>query len=167
MIALPFHPSNAYTIQEFLANAAGNSRRAWRPTPGGASPRPMLHLTDKIHDGGVWADQGVIAGCAGGLFDNIAEAADILRGDIYRVNGAFTFDVYPTSVPVSLELTRSWVPRRPCWSPAPLSSPASAAPASVREMYPPTTACLCATPPGTSPTGRAASPERGSLPACA
>ena len=64
-----------------------------------------LKLTDKIHDGGVWADQGVIAGCAGGLFDNITEAADILRGGSTG-NGAFTLDVYPTSVPVSLELTR-------------------------------------------------------------
>ena len=48
----------------------------------GASPKADPHLTDKIHDGGVWADQGVIAGCAGGLFDNITEAADILRGTL-------------------------------------------------------------------------------------
>jgi aconitate hydratase len=60
---------------------------------------------DKIHDGGVWADQGVIAGCAGGLFDNIDEAAEILRGGSTG-SGAFTLDVYPTSVPVSLELTK-------------------------------------------------------------
>ena len=79
MIALPFHPSNAYTIKEFLANAEEilkgveeDARRRF--------PKADPHLTDKIHDGGVWADQGVIAGCAGGLFDNITEAADILRG---------------------------------------------------------------------------------------
>ncbi len=61
-------------------------------------PKADPHLTDKIHDGAVWADQGVIAGCAGGLFDNITEAADILRGQ-YTGSGAFSFDVYPTSVP--------------------------------------------------------------------
>ena len=47
-------------------------------------PKAHPHLTDKVRDGGVWADQGVIAGCAGGLFDNITEAADILRGKYYR-----------------------------------------------------------------------------------
>ena len=104
MIALPFHPSNAYTIKEFLANAEEilkgveeDARRRF--------PKANPHLTDKIHDGGVWADQGVIAGCAGGLFDNIAEAADILRGK-FTGSGAFSFDVYPTSVPVSLELMK-------------------------------------------------------------
>ena len=104
MIALPFHPSNAYTIKEFLANAEEilkgveeDARRRF--------PKTDPHLTDKIHDGGVWADQGVIAGCAGGLFDNIAEAADILRGK-FTGSGAFSFDVYPTSVPVSLELMK-------------------------------------------------------------
>ena len=107
MIALPFHPSNAWTIHEFLENAeellakveADAARRF---------PKTHPHLTDKIHDGGVWADQGVIAGCAGGLFDNITEAADILKGGSTG-NGAFTLDVYPTSVPVSLELTRDGV----------------------------------------------------------
>ena len=104
MIALPFHPSNAYTIKEFLANAEEilhgveeDARRRF--------PKADPHLTDKIHDGGVWADQGVIAGCAGGLFDNITEAADILRGK-FTGSGAFSFDVYPTSVPVSLELMK-------------------------------------------------------------
>ena len=104
MIALPFHPSNAYTIKEFLANAEeilkgveADARRRF--------PKADPHLTGKIHDGGVWADQGVIAGCAGGLFDNIAEAADILRGK-FTGSGAFSFDVYPTSVPVSLELMK-------------------------------------------------------------
>ena len=104
MIALPFHPSNAYTIKEFLANAEeilkgveADARRRF--------PKADPQLTDKIHDGGVWADQGVIAGCAGGLFDNIAEAADILRGK-FTGSGAFSFDVYPTSVPVSLELMK-------------------------------------------------------------
>ena len=64
-----------------------------------------MKLVDKIHDGGVWADQGVIAGCSGGLFDNIAEAADIMRGGSTG-NGEFALDVYPTSIPVSLALTK-------------------------------------------------------------
>ena len=104
MIALPFHPSNAYTIRDFLANAqellAGveaEAKRRW--------PKANVHLLDKLHDGGVWADQGIIAGCAGGMFDNIDEAAQILRGGSVG-SGYFSMSVYPTSVPVSLALTR-------------------------------------------------------------
>ena len=104
MIALPFHPSNAWTIHEFLENAQellakveADAKRRF--------PKANPQLTDKIHDGAVWADQGVIAGCSGGLFDNITEAADIVR-DHYTGSGAFSFDVYPTSVPVSLELMK-------------------------------------------------------------
>jgi len=104
MIALPFHPSNAWTIREFLANAqeilAGVEADAKK-----RFPKTAPHLTDKIHDGGVWADQGVIAGCAGGLFDNIDEAAQILEGGSIG-SDRFSLDVYPTSVPVSLELTK-------------------------------------------------------------
>ncbi len=104
MIALPFHPSNAWTIREFLDNAPeilaqveADARKRF--------PKAEIHLTDKVRDGGVWADQGVIAGCAGGLFDNITEAADILRGQSCG-DGYFALDVYPTSIPVSLELTK-------------------------------------------------------------
>ena len=104
MIALPFHPSNAYTIKEFLANAE-EILRGVEEDARRRFPKADPHLADKIHDGGVWADQGVIAGCAGGLFDNITEAADILRGK-FTGSGAFSFDVYPTSVPVSLELMK-------------------------------------------------------------
>ena len=107
MIALPFHPSNAWTIHEFLENAEELLAKV-EADAAKRFPKAHPHLTDKIHDGGVWADQGVIAGCAGGLFDNITEAADIIRGGSTG-NGAFTFDVYPTSVPVSLELTRDGV----------------------------------------------------------
>lgn len=105
MIALPFHPSNAWTIHEFLENA----REILAKVEADAQaryPKAHVRLTDKIHDGGVWADQGVIAGCAGGLFDNIQEAADILRGRSCG-SGYFTLDVYPTSVPVSLELMKT------------------------------------------------------------
>ena len=104
MIALPFHPSNAYTVHEFLENA-GDILAQVEADAQARYPKARVRLTDKIRDGGVWADQGVIAGCAGGLFDNISEAADILRHGSCG-NGCFSLDVYPTSVPVSLELTR-------------------------------------------------------------
>lgn len=104
MIALPFHPSNAYTIHEFVANAseilAGVEKEAAAKFKG-----VSYHLTDKVRDGKVYADQGVIAGCSGGLFDNIDEAAAILK-DHSCGNGYFSLSVYPTSVPVSLELTK-------------------------------------------------------------
>jgi len=107
MIALPFHPSNAYTIREFLANAPSilaeleaEARRRY--------PKADVRLTDKVRDGGVWVDQGVIAGCAGGLFDAIDEAASILEGGNVG-SGAFSLSVYPTSTPVSLALTRAGV----------------------------------------------------------
>lgn len=104
MIALPFHPSNAYPIHEFLENAQELLAKVEADAKK-RFPKTHPHLTDKIHDGGVWATQGVIAGCAGGLFDNIDEAAEILEGGSCG-NGYFSLDVYPTSVPVSLELTR-------------------------------------------------------------
>ena len=104
MIALPFHPSNAWTIREFLDNAEEILKKV-EDDAAHRFPKAHVHLTDKIHDGGVWADQGVIAGCSGGLFDNITEAADIIRGGSTG-NGAFSFSVYPTSVPVSMELMK-------------------------------------------------------------
>ena len=110
MIALPFHPSNAYTIREFLANAeellAGveaEAKKRW--------PKADVHLLDKIHDGAVWADQGIIAGCAGGMFDNIDEASQIMDGGSIG-SSYFTMNIYPTSVPVSLALTRMGVTER-------------------------------------------------------
>ena len=105
MIALPFHPSNAWTIREFLDNAPDILAKVEADAQA-RYPKAKVSLARKIHDGGVWADQGVIAGCAGGLFDNIVEAADILRGESCG-SGYFTLDVYPTSVPVSMELTKT------------------------------------------------------------
>ena len=105
MIALPFHPSNAYTIHEFLENAdeilAGVEAEAAEKFPG-----VKTDMRSKVSSRGVLADQGVIAGCSGGIFDNIAEAADILKGKSSG-NGYFSLSVYPTSVPVSLALTRA------------------------------------------------------------
>lgn len=105
MIALPFHPSNAYTIHEFLANAkeilASVEKEAKEKFK-----KAEYKLCDKVlADGSVMADQGIIAGCAGGMFDSIDEAAAILR-DGSCGNGYFSLSVYPTSVPVSLELTK-------------------------------------------------------------
>ncbi len=106
MIALPFHPSNAFTIREFTANAqdilAGIEKES-KDLFGGHK----IELMKKIRNGRVYADQGIIAGCAGGMFDNILEAATILEKGGGERNGYFSLSVYPTSVPVSLELTRA------------------------------------------------------------
>ena len=75
MIALPFHPSNAWTIHEFLENAA-DILAAVEADAQKRYPKAHVKLTDKIHDGGVWADQGVIAGCAGGTYSNITDYKD-------------------------------------------------------------------------------------------
>lgn len=100
MIALPFHPSNAFTVREFIADAAdilnqvekkGNALKK-----AGSAP---FKLTDKVKDGGVYVDQGIIAGCAGGSYENIAEAAEILKNSSCG-NGEFALSVYPQSVPV-------------------------------------------------------------------
>ena len=104
MIALPFHPSNAWTIHELLDNAE-EILKSVEADAAKRFPKANIKLTDKIHDGGVWADQGIIAGCSGGLFDNITEAADIMHGGSTG-SGTFSFSVYPTSVPVSLELMK-------------------------------------------------------------
>ena len=104
MIALPFHPSNAYTIHEFTANAK-EILESVEKEAAAKFKGISYHLTNKIKDGKVYADQGVIAGCAGGLFDNIDEAAAILK-DKSCGNGYFSLNVYPTSIPVSLELTK-------------------------------------------------------------
>ncbi|MGN0804536.1 MAG: hydratase [Candidatus Coproplasma sp.] len=100
MIALPFHPSNAYTIREVIDNAkdilgeveeAGNKLK-------GANAKPYK-LLNRIKDGKIYVSQGVIAGCAGGSYENIAESAEILRGKNCG-DGEFTLSVYPQSVPV-------------------------------------------------------------------
>ena len=98
MIALPFHPSNAFTIRELLAHpqeilaeveAAGRKLRG----------DDKFTLTDKIRDGALYVDQGVIAGCAGGMYENIAEAYEILKGGSTGA-GEFSLNVYPSSQPV-------------------------------------------------------------------
>lgn len=103
MIALPFHPSNAYTIREFLADPLPILQKAeeqGRKIKGDDS----FTLTDKVRDGKVYVDQGVIAGCAGGGYENVAEAAEILRGKNVGT-GEFSLSVYPASQPVYKALT--------------------------------------------------------------
>ena len=103
MIALPFHPSNAYTIREFLANPVEILKKVeeqGRKIKGDDS----FTLTDKVRDGKVYVDQGVIAGCAGGGYENVAEAAEILCGGSVGT-GAFALSVYPASQPVYKALT--------------------------------------------------------------
>jgi len=104
MIALPFHPSNAYTIREFVANADEILAKVEAEAKAKFG-KCTLDLRSKVRNGKVYADQGIIAGCAGGMFDSIDEAAAILRGQSTG-NGYFSLSVYPTSVPVSLELTK-------------------------------------------------------------
>ena len=107
MIALPFHPSNAYTIREFLKNPYELLKQAeeagQKLLPEG---KGKFTLTDKIKDGKVYVEQGVIAGCAGGMYENIAEASAIL-GDTPINNSDFTLDVYPSSQPVYKGLVES------------------------------------------------------------
>lgn len=102
MIALPFHPGNVHTIREFNAHApellAEVEAEAARLFPGS-----QLSLKDKVSNGAVVADQGIIAGCAGGSFENISYAAAIL-GDWDRQNPHFSFSLYPASVPVASAL---------------------------------------------------------------
>ena len=106
MIAIPFHPSNAYTIKEFLANAKDILAGVEAEARKSFGSKINIDLVSKVQsDGRVLADQGIIAGCSGGLFDNIVEAAEILDNRSTG-NGYFGLSIYPTSVPVSLELTR-------------------------------------------------------------
>ena len=100
MIALPFHPSNAYTIKDFLSRPYELLKECEEAgkklLPEG---KGEFKLTDKIKDGKVFVEQGVIAGCAGGTYENIAEASDIL-GETPIDNNDFTLDIYPSSQPV-------------------------------------------------------------------
>lgn len=108
MAALPFHPSEAYPIRVLQENAADLLRETERRAEAQFGGKVQLHLTEKLQNGQIRIDQGVIAGCSGGMYDNIAEAAAILRGHDIG-SGYFSLSVYPPSVPVHLELIRSGV----------------------------------------------------------
>ncbi len=106
MIAMPFHPSNTYTIDEVNANLKDIlhdvEQRALVSLDGAVD----YSLQDKIRNGKLYVEQGIIAGCAGGGFENICAAADIIRGKNIG-SDAFTFSVYPASTPVYMELVRN------------------------------------------------------------
>jgi len=102
-IALPFHPSNVYTIRDLQKNAKDILAKTEEENKGTGL---NLNLGLKFHDGGVWAEQAVIAGCSGGIFSNIMAASDILKGSSIG-SGNFTMSVYPESQPTFLELVKN------------------------------------------------------------
>ena len=108
MAALPFHPSEAYTIHELAENAGDILRETEKRAKEQFGGKVELNLTDKLVDGKLYIDQGIIAGCAGGMYDNIAEAAAILDGKTVG-NGYFSLSVYPPSVPVNLQLIKDGI----------------------------------------------------------
>ena len=106
-IALPFHPSNVFTIQEFLQNARDIMAQAEEDGLKALGVKGLkMGLAAKCHDNKVWADQAIIAGCSGGIFDNIMAAADIMKGRSIG-NGPFSMSVYPESQAVNLELIKN------------------------------------------------------------
>lgn len=108
MIALPFHPSNAVSIHELQADPTGILARIEEDARKRFGDKVDVHLLDKIVDGKVRADQGIIAGCSGGTYDNLAEAAAILKGKNIG-NDYFTASAYPQSTPVSIAVTREGI----------------------------------------------------------
>ena len=106
MIAMPFHPSNTYTIEELNANLMDILVDCEKKALVSLDGQVEFKLTNKVRDGKLYVDQGIIAGCAGGGFENICAAADILRG---RSIGSdeFTLSVYPASTPIYMELARN------------------------------------------------------------
>ncbi|MDD2955893.1 MAG: hydratase [Oscillospiraceae bacterium] len=107
MIALPFHPSNTFSIEELNHNL-GDILREVEKEGARQLDNPKIHftLTDKITNGRLRVDQGVIAGCAGGSYDNLCDAADILRGHSIGCD-EFSLSVYPASQPVFLQLVEN------------------------------------------------------------
>jgi len=106
MIAMPFHPSNTYTIEELNANLVDILHDVEKKALVSLDGKVDYKLTDKVRDGKLYVEQGIIAGCAGGGFENICDAADILKG---RSIGSdeFTLSVYPASTPIYVELARN------------------------------------------------------------
>ena len=108
MAALPFHPSEAVTLRDLLHDPGNHLREVEKRAAAQFGGKAGLHLTDKLVDGRLMVDQGIIAGCAGGMYDNIAEAAAILAGHDTG-SGYFSLSVYPPSIPVNLELMENGV----------------------------------------------------------
>lgn len=106
MIAMPFHPSNTYTIDEVNANLKDILHDVEQKSLVSLDGAVEYSLQDKIRDGKLYVEQGIIAGCAGGGFENICAAAEIIKGKNIG-SDAFTFSVYPASTPVYMELVRN------------------------------------------------------------
>ena len=108
MIAMPFHPSNTYTIDELNANLDDILADVEKKALVSLDGKVPYTLRDKVKDGRLYVDQGIIAGCAGGGFENICAAADILKGSSIGCD-AFTLSVYPASTPIYMELAKNGV----------------------------------------------------------
>ena len=106
MIAMPFHPSNTYTIDELNANLMDILDDVEKKAQISLDGKVDFTLKDKVHDGKLYVEQGIIAGCAGGGFENICAAADILKGASIGAD-AFTLSVYPASTPIYMELAKN------------------------------------------------------------
>lgn len=108
MIAMPFHPSNTYTIEELKANLMDILEDVEKKAAISLGKDVQFTLKNKVHNGKFMVDQGIIAGCAGGGFENICAAADIMRGKYTGAEG-FSMSVYPASTPIYMELLRNGV----------------------------------------------------------
>ena len=106
MIAMPFHPSNVYTIDEVRTNLKDILHDVEQKALVSLDGAVNYSLQDKIVNGQLYVDQGIIAGCAGGGFENICAAADIIKGH-YIGSDEFTFSVYPASTPIYMELVKN------------------------------------------------------------
>lgn len=106
MIAMPFHPSNVYSIEELNSNLSEILADVERKAGISLDNKVKFTLRDKIHNGRLYVEQGILAGCAGGGFENICDAADILRG--YSIGSdEFSLSVYPASQPIFMELVKN------------------------------------------------------------
>ena len=108
MIAMPFHPSNTYTIDELKVNLDDILADVEKKAQISLDGKVPYTLRDKVIDGKLYVEQGIIAGCAGGGFENICAAADILKGKSIGAD-AFTLSVYPASTPIYMELAKNGV----------------------------------------------------------
>ena len=106
MIAMPFHPSNTYTIEELNANLMDILDDCEKKAQVSFNGAVDLNLKDKVRNGKLYVDQGIIAGCAGGGFENICDAADILAGSSFGPD-EFTLSVYPASTQIYMELVKN------------------------------------------------------------
>ena len=106
MIAMPFHPSNTYTIEELNANLMDILDDVEKRAAVSLDGAVKFSLKDKVRGGRLYVDQGIIAGCAGGGFENICDAADILKNKFIGAD-EFTLSVYPASTPIYMELAKN------------------------------------------------------------